>query len=93
MVKAALRLFYRFCDSLDRVMLAWCEYDRHKAGSQAYLDALRLEVFPFYAGPHDGGQIRYAGLIIRVPDHGEGAYCFDGESYRWIAKDPVSKKE
>lgn len=66
-------------------MLVYCEYDKHHAGSQAYLEALRSELIEFYGGPRDGEDMLYSGVIYRIPGHTDGAYCFDGEVYHWIA--------
>ena len=67
-------------------MLIWCEYEKHKAGTAVYLEALQKAPVEFWAGPHDGAQGLYRGLVIRLVEHPEGAYLFDGEVYRWSAK-------
>lgn len=74
--------FYRLCDWLECVI---CQYERHKAATQPYVEALERELFSFYAGPLDGERKLYAGLIYRLRAYPEGAYLFDGQSYRWVA--------
>ena len=82
MVKWLLRCFYRFCDHLDRVMLVYCEYEKHSRGTQAYTKIMEEQIIELYAGPRDGAEMLYVGRVYRIAGH-DGAYCFDGERYKW----------
>jgi hypothetical protein len=61
---------------LVRVLFPWSQ--KHKTP--------KLLAFEFYGGPRDGATCFYSGLILRLPRHPDGAYCFRGESYRWTRR-------
>ena len=90
MIKRLLCSYSFACDRIAQILLGWCGYDYHKANTRRlgriYDELTKLEdPVPFYGGPRDGGQMFYAGLVYRLAAHREGAYCFDGCVYRWIA--------
>jgi hypothetical protein len=66
-------------------MMVYCEYQEHKAPASDHLDALRLTEIELYGGPRDGESMLYSGLVYRIPGHTDGAYCFDGQVYKWLA--------
>ena len=79
-------------------MRLYCEHQKHEEDAEAYDEALQKDPIVFYGGPYDGFHAFYRGLIIRFPEHPDGAYCFDGVIYRWLsynrpANNSVNKKE
>ena len=76
-VKRVSSLFWRLMELCHRSQ-------KSKESQESLAASLGMKLIPFYAGPRDGSHIPYSGLVLRLPAHPEGAYCFDGTRYRWL---------
>jgi hypothetical protein len=83
-MKSLAESLCRFIEWLDNWLESQESKRRPSSGIPSGPSNKGVEVVRFYAGPRDGDQILYCGLVIRFCGHPEGAYCFDGQCYKWI---------
>lgn len=77
-MKRLLLFCQRFLLRLEGDLSVWDQYTRLEEESLE-----RKQTYACYAGPRDGEQILYVGLIYRLAAHPDGVYLFNGEFYKW----------